>query len=90
MTGAMQASGLLRKAYAQKVKLNLLFINHWVPGATDIHKEIINKWAKKNNVEINFDSVHQSRDIRSVASAEYRADAGHDIITLFKFDGASF
>ncbi|MHC4535959.1 MAG: ABC transporter substrate-binding protein [Planctomycetota bacterium] len=90
MTGTMKAPGFLKKTYAQKVKLNVLFINHWSPGAADIHKEIINEWAKINNVEINLDFVHQSRDIRSTASAEYRAGAGHDVMTLCKFDGASF
>jgi hypothetical protein len=30
----------LQKAYSQRVKLNILFVNHWVPGAADIHKEV--------------------------------------------------
>jgi ABC-type glycerol-3-phosphate transport system substrate-binding protein len=90
MTGTIGTSGLLKKAYAQKIKLNVLLIHHWVPGAADIHKEMINEWAKKNHVEINCDFVHQSRDLRSKASVEYQAGAGHDVITLCKFDGASF
>ncbi len=90
MAGSIMAPGLLQKAYAQKVKLNILFLNHWVPGAADMHKEIINEWAKKNNVEINIDLVPQTRDIRSIASAEYKAGAGHDVMMLGPFDGASF
>ena len=90
MTGAMKASGLLRKAYAQKVTLNVGLWSHWVPEANDKYIEIINEWGKTNNVEINLDFAHQSRDIRSVASAEYHASAGRDVITLCNFDASSF
>ena len=90
MAGSIMAPGLLKEAYAQKVKLNVLLISHWVPGAADVHKEIINEWAKKNNVEINIDLAPQCRDIRSIASAEYEAGAGHDVMTLCTFDGGSF
>ena len=90
LAASITAPGVLQKAYTQKVKLNILFVNHWVPGAADIHREIINEWANKNNVEINIDFVAESRDIRSVASAENKAGAGHDIMLLPTFDGASF
>ena len=56
----------------------------------DIHKEIINGWAKKNNVEINIDLVAQARDIRSIVSGEIKTGAGHDVMMLCTFDGASF
>ena len=90
MAGSIMAPGLLKKAYGQKVKLNVLLENHWVPGAADIHKEIINEWAKKNNVEINIDFVAECPQIRSVASAENKAGAGHDLMMLCTFDGVSF
>jgi len=90
MAASITAPVLLQKAYTQKVKLNILFVNHWVPGAADIHKEIINEWANKNNVEINIDFVAESRDIRSIASAEYKARVGHDVMMLPTFNGASF
>jgi ABC-type glycerol-3-phosphate transport system substrate-binding protein len=90
MAGSIMAPGVLEKAYAQKVKLKVLFENHWVPGAADIHKEIIDEWARKNNVEININLVPQVRDLRSIASAEYKAGAGHDVMMLGPFDGASF
>jgi ABC-type glycerol-3-phosphate transport system substrate-binding protein len=90
MAGSIMAPGLLKKAYGQKVKLNVLLENHWVPGAADIHKEIINEWAKKNNVEINIDFVAECPEIRSIASAETKVGAGHDVMFLCTFDGASF
>ena len=90
MIGTMKASGLLKKAYAQKAMLKVGLWSHWVPEANDKYIEIINEWGKTNNVEINLDFVHQSRDIRSVAAAEYHAGAGRDVITLCNFDAASF
>jgi len=90
MAGSIMAPGLLKKVYAQKVKLNVLGISHWVPGAVNVHKEIINEWARKNNVEINIDLAPQCRDIRSTASDEYRGGAVHDVMMLCTFDGASF
>ena len=91
LAGSMAAPGLVRKAYAQKPKLSVGLWNHWVPGATDVHKEIIETWGKENNVEVSVDFIGpQCRDIRTIASAESRAGTGHDIMALCTFDGSSF
>jgi hypothetical protein len=90
MAASITAPGLLKKAYTQKVKLNILLISHWVPGAADIHKEIIYEWAKKNNVEINIDFVPEVMQVRSIASEEYKSGAGHDVVTFHTSTGTSF
>ena len=71
MVSSIMAPGAMQKSYAQKVKLTVLLQRHWVPGAADVHQEIINEWAKKNNVEITIDMIFESRDLRSIGSAEY-------------------
>lgn len=85
--GTMAAPKVLRKAYAQKPKLSVALWNHWVPGATDVHKEIINEWAKKNKVDVSVDLIGPScREILTIVSAEARAGTGHDIIAICTFD----
>ena len=83
VAGAMSAPGVVRKAYAQKPKLSVGMWNHWVPGATDVHKQIVADWAKKNKVDVEVDFIGPSgADIRTIASAEYRGGAGHDMMTF--------
>ena len=90
MVGSIMAPGAMQKSYAQKVKLTVLLQRHYVPEAADVLQEIINEWAKNNNVEITIDLMAESRDIRSVGSAEYKAGMGHDVLMLGPFDGTSF
>ena len=71
IVGSVMAPGVMQKSYAQKTKLSILLQRHWVPGAAEVHQEIINEWAKKNNVEITIDMIFESRDLRSIGSAEY-------------------
>jgi ABC-type glycerol-3-phosphate transport system substrate-binding protein len=91
VAGTMAAPGVVRKAYTQRPKLSIGMWNHWVPGAADVHKEIVQEWAKKNKVDVSVDLVGpQCRDIRTIVSAEARAEAGHDISAICTFDGISF
>ena len=89
--GTMAAPKIIRRAYARKATLNIGFWKHWVPGATEIHKDLIGAWAKQNRVEVTIDLIgSQCRDMRSAASAEYRTGKGHDLIVLCSFDGATY
>jgi len=89
--GAMAVPGPLRKAYAQKPKLSVGLWNHWVPGATDVHKQLCAEWGAANNVEVSVDLIGpQCRDIRTIASAEARAGTGHDVMAVCTFDAWSF
>ncbi len=89
--GAMAAPGVVRKAFAAKPSLSIALWNHWIPGAADVHRAMIEEWATKNNVEIKIDFVGpQVRDILTVAAAESRAGTGHDIMALGPFDSWAF
>lgn len=91
IAGATAAPSLVRKAYAQKPKLSLGMWNHWVPGATDVQKAVIMEWAEKNKVDVTVDFIGPSAtEMLTIASAEYRAGAGHDIMVLTTFDGLFF
>jgi ABC-type glycerol-3-phosphate transport system substrate-binding protein len=89
--GSMAVPGGVRKAFSAKPSLNIGLWNHWIPGAADVHKSIIEEWAKNNNVEVKIDLIGpQVRDIRTIASAESRAGTGHDIMALGPFDSWAF
>ena len=71
ITGCVIIPRSLRKAYAQKAKLNVAWLSSWIPGMDDVWDTIFNDWAKKNNVEVNVNRVaRQCRDFLAVASAD--------------------
>lgn len=61
-------------------QLKLLIWDHWVVGAGDEMKRIILDWGAKNGVEVRIDTKPEG--IGTIAQAEARARAGHDIIDL--------
>ncbi|NVM26603.1 MAG: carbohydrate ABC transporter substrate-binding protein [Desulfobacterales bacterium] len=91
VAGAMAAPGVVRKAYAQKPNLSVAMWNHWIPGATDVQRAVMEEWGKKNKVDVRLDFIGPSAtEMLTVASAEYRAGTGHDLMVLTTFDGAFF
>ena len=83
VAGTMAVPGAVKKAFTAKPSLNIALWNHWIPGAADVHKGMIEEWATKNNVEVKIDLVGpQVRDIRTIAAAESQAETGHDIMAL--------
>jgi len=59
-------------------KLNLLLWDHWVPGANDVMRQLIEAWAEANHVEAQVDFA-QNREVS--AAGEARARTGHDVLT---------
>lgn len=88
---AVAMPGIFHNAYAQKPKITIGAWNHWVPGATDAFKKIVDEWGEKNKVDVSVDFMGpSSSEMLTIASAEYRAGAGHDIISLNTQDGIFF
>jgi ABC-type glycerol-3-phosphate transport system substrate-binding protein len=91
ITGAVIIPRSLRKAYAQKAKLNVAWLSTWIPGMDDVWDKIFNDWAKKNNVEVNINRIAgQCRDLRAVALTESQAGSGHDMTWFCSIDGLPF
>ena len=67
--------------------LKLFFWNHWVPGALDISKQIVNDWGKKNHLDIKIDAVTGSQ-MATVATGEARAKVGHDMMAMSTWYGS--
>jgi ABC-type glycerol-3-phosphate transport system substrate-binding protein len=72
-------------------KLSLFLWDHWVPGANDVSRKIIEDWAKKEKVEVSIDYITSIGNKGLVTlAAEYRANTGHDICDLPTVETAKY
>ncbi len=57
--------------------------DHWVPGANDASKKIIQEWADKEKVEVSVDYIPSqgNKNLITIA-AEAQAKSGHDIFQM--------
>ena len=64
-------------------KLNVGLWDHWVPGANDVSRGLIEEWAAANNVEVTVDYITSAGSkLLITAQAESRARTGHDIFVM--------
>src|SRR5215470_2509638 len=61
-------------------KLLVGFWDHWVPGANDVMRKLVEKWANQTKTEVQLDFI-TSVGFKNLltASEEAQAKAGHDI-----------
>lgn len=64
-------------------KLALGMWDHWVPGANNTSKAIIEEWAAKEKVEVTIDYITSqgNKNLLTIA-AEAQAKSGHDIFAM--------
>ena len=90
-TAAVTTAAIAGAPYVQTShsagQLKLFFWNHWVPGALDVSKKLVNDWAKKNHLEIKLDAVTGSQ-MGTVATGEARAKTGHDMMAMSTWYGS--
>src|ERR1700681_3369390 len=64
-------------------KLSIGFWDHWVPGANDTSKALVDEWAAKEKVEVQVDYItSQGNKNILTAAAEAQARSGHDILAM--------
>jgi len=57
--------------------------DHWVPGANEATRALIEDWAKAEGVEVAIDFItSQGRKLLLTEAAEAQAGAGHDILAF--------
>ena len=61
-------------------KLSVGFWDHWVPGANDVMRKVVNQWAAQNKVDVSMDFITSvgNKNLLTIA-AEAQAKTGHDI-----------
>jgi ABC-type glycerol-3-phosphate transport system substrate-binding protein len=81
-SATMIAAPFVRTAGAAG-KLSLGFWDHWVPGANDATKSLVEAWAEKEKVEVQIDFItSQNNKLLLTTAAEAQARSGHDIIAM--------
>lgn len=78
--GGLLAAPFVRGAHAAG-KLTVAFWDHWVPGANEVLRRIVEDWAAEKRVEVGIDFVTSigSKNVLT-AQAEARARVGHDVM----------
>jgi ABC-type glycerol-3-phosphate transport system substrate-binding protein len=87
---AILATPFVRGAHAAG-RLSVGFWDHWVPGANDVMRKIVQEWADKEKVDVNADFITSTGDkIRITIAAEAQAGSGHDILAMSTWLPASY
>jgi ABC-type glycerol-3-phosphate transport system substrate-binding protein len=78
----MIAAPFVRTANAAG-KISIGFWDHWVPGANQVTKALVEEWGAKEKVEVEIDYIPSqgSKNLMTIA-AESQAKAGHDILAF--------
>ncbi len=64
-------------------KLSIGFWDHWVPGANNASKALVEEWAAKEKVEVEIDYItSQGNKLLLTTAAEAQARSGHDILAM--------
>jgi ABC-type glycerol-3-phosphate transport system substrate-binding protein len=64
-------------------KLSIGLWDHWVPGANNASKALIEEWAAKEKVETQIDYItSQGNKLLLTIEAEGQAKSGHDVIAM--------
>jgi len=76
------AAPFVRGAHAAG-KLSVGFWDHWVPGANDVSRKLVEQWAEKEKVDTKIDFITSTGDkLRITIAAEAAAGSGHDVLAL--------
>lgn len=81
-SATMVAAPFVRTAHAAG-KVSIGFWDHWVPGANNVTKALVEEWAAKEKVEVSIDYIPSqgSKNLLTIA-AEAQAKSGHDILAF--------
>jgi len=64
-------------------RLSIVLWDHWVPGANNTSKMLVEEWAAGEKVEVQIDYVNnQGNKLLLTTGAEAQAQSGHDVIAL--------
>ena len=87
---AVFATPFVRGAHAAG-RLSVGFWDHWVPGANDVMRKIVQEWADKEKVDVSADFITSTGDkLRITIAAEAQAGSGHDVLAMSTWLPASY
>src|SRR5436305_1085108 len=81
-SASLIATPFVRTAHAAG-KLSIGLWDHWVPGANNTSKALVEEWAAKEKVDVQIDYItSQGEKQRLTIAAESQARSGHDIMQM--------
>ena len=82
VSAAAVAAPFVRTANAAG-KISIGFWDHWVPGANNTTKALVEEWGAKEKVEVSIDYIPSqgNKNLLTIA-AEAQAKSGHDILAF--------
>jgi ABC-type glycerol-3-phosphate transport system substrate-binding protein len=81
-SATMIAAPYIRTAHAAGT-LTIGFWDHWVPGANNATKALVDEWAEREKVGVQIDFIPtQGNKIVLTIAAEAHAKSGHDILAF--------
>lgn len=82
VSAAALAAPYVRRAHAAG-RLSVGMWDHWVPGANDATRAVIEEWAEQEKVDVTIDFItSQGRKLLLTMAAESQAKSGHDILAF--------
>ena len=87
MATAAASAGLVAAPYVRTARaagsLSIGFWDHWVPGANNATKSLVEEWAAKEKVDVSIDYIPSqgNKNLITIA-AEAQAKSGHDILQM--------
>jgi spermidine/putrescine-binding protein len=81
-SATMLAAPFVRTAHAAG-RLSIGFWDHWVPGANDATRALVEQWVEREKVDVQIDYItSQGEKLLLTLSEEDQAKSGHDIIAM--------
>ena len=72
-------------------KLSVGFWDHWVPGANEVTRRLVDEWSRKERVEVQVDYItSQGRKLLLTTAAEGQSRSGHDILAFSTYLPAEY
>jgi len=84
-TAALAASALIAAPHVRGAhaagRLSVGLWDHWVPGANNTSKALVEEWAANEKVDVTVDYLQGTKNLITIA-AESQARSGHDILAF--------
>ena len=88
VTSAALAAPYVKSAHSAG-KVSVALWDHWVPGANEATRQVIEDWGRANNIDVVVDFFElgtASANLYPTLEAEAHARSGHDLVWLWDLD----
>jgi hypothetical protein len=91
-TGAALAAPYVKSAHSAG-KVSVALWDHWVPGANEMMRQVIEDWGAANDVQVAIDFLESGtaeNPLAQTIAAEARDQSGHDLVWLWDWEATRY